>query len=199
VKPTPEQQDTAAFLAREAAKLHPSIEVPPSPAKRVKQTRAKRKQQLVPGKAIAVSRAESRARVAKAKAVETKARVDRREQLGRLETEERKAERAIEVYEAEKVVLEDVALKAVLKGKVHMIAASLTPEAVMSANLVQKTTALGILFDKIQLLEGKPTAITAINDRRSVDQLLHALLEEAKRRKIDIPGEFKDVTPKEAA
>lgn len=44
------------------------------------------------------------------------------------------------------------------------------------------------MIEKTQLLKGKPTSITSIEDRRKINELLPVLLDEAKRRGVIIDG-----------
>ena len=58
----------------------------------------------------------------------------------------------------------------------------------------QLSAALSALFDKRQLLKGKPTNIISIEDRRTMQEVGQRLVEEMKRRGM-IPPEMKDITP----
>lgn len=53
---------------------------------------------------------------------------------------------------------------------------------------------IDIMIEKIQLLKGKPTSITSIEDRRKINELLPVLMEEARRRGVVIEGSAVDVT-----
>ncbi len=53
----------------------------------------------------------------------------------------------------------------------------------------------GLAIDKLQLLEGKPTAIMGHAERRTLNELIPAIMVEAKRRGLTLEGDFKDVTP----
>jgi hypothetical protein len=67
---------------------------------------------------------------------------------------------------------------------------SVDVNAIADAKLRDKMVAFGILVDKLQLLSGQPTQRLDISDRRKMDELIIALLAEAKRRgmKFDSSG-----------
>lgn len=51
----------------------------------------------------------------------------------------------------------------------------------------------GVLTDKIQLLEGKPTQILSVEDRRKLNEIIPLFIREARRRGVTIdlrPGEY---------
>jgi hypothetical protein len=131
-----------------------------------------RKRQLVPGKIKRVIKTHDKA-VAEEEAVETD-------------------------WRKVKAPLGDQKLLDLLGTKVAMLVGSITPDQIEKASLAQRMTAAGIMFDKMRLLQNRPTAITSFEDRRSLAELTRALLAEAGRRGL-VEGEFKDVTPKEAA
>lgn len=62
---------------------------------------------------------------------------------------------------------------------------------IMAASLRDKAIAAGILMDKAQLLEGLPTANLAIQDHRTVENLVAMMVKEAQHRgmSIDVDGD----------
>lgn len=59
-----------------------------------------------------------------------------------------------------------------------------------SASAKDLAITIGILIEKTQLLEGKPTQILSVEERRHINDLLPAVIQEAKRR-----GHIIDVSP----
>ena len=59
-----------------------------------------------------------------------------------------------------------------------------------SASAKDLAITIGILIEKTQLLEGKPTQILSVEERRHINDLLPAVIKEAKRR-----GHVIDVSP----
>ena len=59
-----------------------------------------------------------------------------------------------------------------------------------SASAKDLAITIGILIEKTQLLEGKPTQILSIDERRHINDLLPAVISEARRR-----GHVIDVSP----
>ena len=64
------------------------------------------------------------------------------------------------------------------------------PVAFSGASLRDITVSLGIMIDKMRLLQGEPTQILSIDDRRSLHDVLPDLMVELKRRGMDIEGEY---------
>lgn len=67
---------------------------------------------------------------------------------------------------------------------------AITPEKLLKANAQQLAVISGIATEKWQLLLGQPTQRMEISDRRKLNELVTIILNEAKRRNIEI-----DVTP----
>ncbi len=55
------------------------------------------------------------------------------------------------------------------------------------------TRIAGIMTDKIQLMEGEPTSIVRIEDRRQLDEIGKAILEEFERRGMILEGKVEEV------
>lgn len=89
--------------------------------------------------------------------------------------------------------LEDVRLEDLTK-RFGMMARdaidAITPEKLNGATAQQLAIIAGIGADKWQLLRGQPTARVEIEDRRKMDEVLTLIMQEAKRRNMEI-----DVTP----
>ena len=77
-------------------------------------------------------------------------------------------------------------LRPILGQKLRGILDTMTAGDIAKASLSQKAVALGILFDKEQILQGKPTQIIGTEERRELPELTKMLVEEAKRRGIKI-------------
>lgn len=73
-------------------------------------------------------------------------------------------------------------LIAALKGKIALATNALTEEKLAKTPARDLATAVGILIDKIQLLEGKPTQILSHEHRMALNEIAPKLLEEARRR-----------------
>jgi hypothetical protein len=67
---------------------------------------------------------------------------------------------------------------------------AITPEKLAASSARDLAVVMGVATDKWQLLRGQPTQRTEINDRREMNEVMKLILEEAKRRKIEI-----DITP----
>ena len=67
---------------------------------------------------------------------------------------------------------------------------AITPDKLLRSNAQQLAVIAGIAVDKFQLLRGQPTQRMEIGDRRQMNEVLKLLVDEAKRRGIEI-----DVTP----
>ena len=80
-----------------------------------------------------------------------------------------------------------------LESKKAMLIAGITEEKIAKASLPQIGVALGIVFDKIQILKGEPTQILRREDRPALDRLVRDLVEVSKARGIILEGEFTSV------
>lgn len=80
-------------------------------------------------------------------------------------------------------------------NKLQMILAHVDPVTVGTAGLKDLAIAAGIFTEKRQLLRGHATQIVTVDDRRKLNELMPKLLQEAKRRGLEIDGEAIDVTP----
>ncbi len=78
--------------------------------------------------------------------------------------------------------------------KAGLILQLMTKESIAAATLSQKAQALSVLIEKGRLLRGESTQIITHDDRRSLKEILPALMKEVARRGMDIEGEFTDVT-----
>lgn len=70
---------------------------------------------------------------------------------------------------------------------------SIDDETIAKSGLRDRMIAAGVAIDKRQLLSGQPTQILSIDERKSLNALVPALLREAQRR--GIAPEIIDVTP----
>lgn len=73
---------------------------------------------------------------------------------------------------------------------IHRTLDSIDDEVILAASLRDRATAVGILIDKRQILQGKPTQIMSVEERRTMQIVVPELIREAKRRGMVI-----DVTP----
>jgi len=71
-----------------------------------------------------------------------------------------------------------------LEGVIERVLGGVTDEKIDKASLRDVAIAYGVLIDKKQLLEGKPTQILSVEERQELSDLLPALLREAERRGI---------------
>jgi len=69
--------------------------------------------------------------------------------------------------------------------------------AMSRATVKDLAIAFGILGDKRQLLKGEPTHIISNTERLNLNELVPKLLDEAKRRGVDVftEGTYTDITP----
>ncbi len=88
------------------------------------------------------------------------------------------------------VRLDDVELLAVIDDRLSRVLAYLDDHTLSKMDGRNLMVAAGILIDKRQLLEGKPTAITQYSDLRKLDEVMEQVSAELKRRENVI-----DVTP----
>ena len=85
--------------------------------------------------------------------------------------------------------IKDKQLAGVLRDKARMALGFMDEFSASKATFKDLATSVGVLVDKAQLLEGKPTAIMGRGEREQLDDLLPKLLEEASRRGITLQGE----------
>lgn len=79
-----------------------------------------------------------------------------------------------------------------LENNAHRLANSIADHDLSIVPLASKATALGIMVDKMQLLRGEPTSITANVDRQELSVTLHSALGELDQADAREPI---DVTP----
>lgn len=84
--------------------------------------------------------------------------------------------------------LTDRDLITVLKQKAALVLSYVDDFAMSGAPLKDAMATADLLIKNAQLLEGRPTAITSVEDRRKANELIPLLLQEAKRRGIVIDG-----------
>lgn len=80
-------------------------------------------------------------------------------------------------------------LIAALKHKTAMFLDSITPEVIEKSTLRERVLGAAIFIDKTRLLEGEPTQILSIQERRSLPDIISELDREAKRRGMTITQE----------
>jgi hypothetical protein len=73
-----------------------------------------------------------------------------------------------------------------LKDKIDQVLEGITQEKIDASKARDLAITYGVLIDKMQLLEGKPTQILSVEERRDLRELLPALLAEAERRQITV-------------
>jgi hypothetical protein len=73
-----------------------------------------------------------------------------------------------------------------LDSTIERVLGGLSDEKIAKAGLRDTAIAYGVLIDKKQLLEGKPTQILSIEERRELKDFLPALLREMERRQITV-------------
>lgn len=73
-----------------------------------------------------------------------------------------------------------------LKKKIAQVLDGITQDKIDKAHARDLAITYGVLIDKMQLLEGKPTQILSIEERRDLKDLLPLLMAEAARRQITI-------------
>ena len=71
-----------------------------------------------------------------------------------------------------------------LDRMIQRVLGALTDEKLDKAHARDLAVVYGIFVDKKQLLEGKPTQILSIEERRALPELMELMLREAKRRQI---------------
>ena len=86
--------------------------------------------------------------------------------------------------------LDDVELLAVIDDRLSQVLEYLDPYALSKMDGRNLMVAAGILIDKRQLLNDKPTAITQYSDLAKLDEVMADAMAELKRR-----GKLIDVTP----
>ena len=89
-----------------------------------------------------------------------------------------------------RVKLDDVELLAVIDDRLSRVLAYLDDHTLSKMDGRNLMVAAGILIDKRQLLNDKPTAITQYSDMKKLDDVIEEALAELKRR-----GKMIDVTP----
>lgn len=75
---------------------------------------------------------------------------------------------------------------ATLKRKIAQVLEGITDEKIAKAHARDLAIVYGVLIDKMQLLEGKPTQILSVEERRDLKDLLPLLMAEAARREITL-------------
>lgn len=79
------------------------------------------------------------------------------------------------------------------------ILGSVDDVTILRSSLKDRMIAAGVVIDKRQLLSGQPTQILSIDERKSLNALVPALLREARRRGIaPIEATAVDITPEPA-
>lgn len=73
-----------------------------------------------------------------------------------------------------------------LKTKIAEVLEGITQDKIDKSHARDLAIVYGVLIDKMQLLEGKPTQILSIEERRDLGELLPLLLKEAERRQITV-------------
>lgn len=76
-----------------------------------------------------------------------------------------------------------------LQERIKWILGGITLDKINEARIDKQALALGILIDKMRLLEEKPTHILSVEDRRKLPELLDAMMKEAERRQISVSNE----------
>ncbi len=92
-----------------------------------------------------------------------------------------------------RVRLDDVELLAVIDDRLAQVLEYLDHHALSKMDGRNLMVAAGILIDKRQLLNDKPTAITQYSDLRKLDEVMEEVSAELRRR-----GKLVDVTPEPA-
>ena len=90
-----------------------------------------------------------------------------------------------------RVKLDDVELLAVIDDRLSRVLAYLDDHTLSKMDGRNLMVAAGILIDKRQLLNDRPTAITQYSDLAKLDEVMAEALAELKRRGVDVI----DVTP----
>ncbi len=93
----------------------------------------------------------------------------------------------------DRVRLDDVELLAVIDDRLSWVLEYLDPYALSKMDGRNLMVAAGILIDKRQLLNDRPTAITQYSDLRKLDEVMEEVSAELRRR-----GKLVDVTPEPA-
>ena len=73
-----------------------------------------------------------------------------------------------------------------LGEKTFEILSSMDGETIKKAHLRDKAVAYGVLLDKQRLLQGEPTEIMSMQHRAKLDELVGIVMQEAKRRGIQV-------------
>lgn len=80
----------------------------------------------------------------------------------------------------------DSQLSASLRDKIWRIVGYLTDVEIAAAPIKDKMVALDVMFKALRLLEDRPTQIMSYEERKELNELVPALIEEAKRRGIAV-------------
>lgn len=80
-------------------------------------------------------------------------------------------------------------LQALTDDRLDRVLEAVDDNAIRGAGLRDKAYAADRLFNMRQLMRGEPTSILSVDDRRTLNNLLPALLAEAQRRGVTLEGE----------
>lgn len=75
-----------------------------------------------------------------------------------------------------------------LEEKIALVLQYLDPFSMAGSSAKDLEGVLDGLISNVQLLKGKPTSITSVEDRRKLNELLPLLVQEAKRRGVIVDG-----------
>ena len=78
-----------------------------------------------------------------------------------------------------------------LEEKIALALSYLDSFALAGASAKDLQAVIDGLISNVQLLKGKPTSITSVEDRRKINELLPLLVLEAQKRGVALEGEFK--------
>lgn len=90
--------------------------------------------------------------------------------------------------------LKKLELDDMLGKKIHMMLGFLDDKVAGEASARDLAMGIAQLIEKQQLIRGEATVIISDLERKSMHELMPALVAEAKRRGITVEGEFKDVS-----
>lgn len=80
-----------------------------------------------------------------------------------------------------------------LEEKIALAMSYLDSFALAGASAKDLQAVIDGLISNVQLLKGKPTSITSVEDRRRINELLPLLVMEAQKRGVTLEGEFKKI------
>lgn len=80
-----------------------------------------------------------------------------------------------------------------LEEKIALALSYLDSFALAGASAKDLQAVIDGLISNVQLLKGKPTSITSVEDRRRINELLPLLVLEAQKRGVVLEGEFKKI------